>query len=243
MVVARGALDVEWLVILLSGGGATYAVWRLRALRLDRQERAQELDQARRIAEEDVTVFGEQLQRLDGEVGDRQLGPAARDAFQLALDIYERARSDAPGLGTREDVDRLVETLVDGRFAIACVRADVAGEPRPERRTPCFFNPQHGPSVTDVEATPRGHGTHSFPACRQCAARVRARQRPEIRMVRVGARSVPYWEAGTRTVLDDYGYAAAGQGTGPNISWIMDTAMQGDWDLGHYSDRKERRED
>ena len=61
---------------------------------------------------------------------------------------------------------------------------------------PCFFNPQHGPSVFEVAFTPRGHGTHKVPVCASDVARHRAKEKPQVREVEVGGRRVPYYEAG-----------------------------------------------
>jgi hypothetical protein len=79
---------------------------------------------------------------------------------------------------------------------MVCVQARVAAEPIPQRRVPCFFNPQHGPSVRDVEWTPPGRGTRIVPACAQDAARVAARQKPDVRYVTIRSGKVPYFEAG-----------------------------------------------
>jgi hypothetical protein len=226
---------VEWLVVLLSGGAGTFAVWRVRGMRWERLRRAEELDRARRIAEEDVTVFGEQLSRLGADVGARELDAATRDTYQLALDAYERGKWDAPRLRGPDEISALVDTLGRGRYAMACVRAAVDGREPPAVRVPCFFNPQHGPSATDVVWTPPRRGTRTLPACRRCASRVAARERPEIRMVRIGSLSVPYWQAGSVSLPFSYGYFAAGQATGPRISWIVDTALTGDWDMGHWT--------
>jgi hypothetical protein len=230
---------MEWVLLLLAGGGAgTYAGWRVREARAERRLRATELEQARQVAEEDVTVFGEQLQRLGADVGDRGLDRPTRDAYQHALDAYERAKWDAPRLRHPDQISALVDTLGSGRYAMACVRAAVEGRRPPEHRVPCFFNPQHGPSVRDVEWTPPGRGTRMFPACQRCAAQVDARERPEIRMVRIGDRRVPFWEAGSVSMPYSHGYFAGGLATGPGVSWIFDTAIAGDWDLEHYGDQR-----
>ncbi|QZY30470.1 hypothetical protein [Nocardioides coralli] len=227
---------MEWLLLLLTGGAGTYAVWRVREVRADRLVHAHKLEQARHIAEEDVTVFGEQLQRLDAEVGDRELGPEAQESYRLALHAYERAAWDASRLRDPDQISALVDTLGSGRYAMACVRAALEGHEPPELRVPCFFNPQHGPSVKDVQWTPPGRGTRMLPACRRCADQVASRERPEIRMVRIGSHRVPYWEAGTVTLPYSYGYFASGQATGPIINWVGETALQGDWEMGHYGD-------
>jgi len=79
---------------------------------------------------------------------------------------------------------------------MACVRARVAGEPLPTRRPPCFFDPRHGLSVTDVSWTPAGGTPRDVPACALDAERVRAGAEPDVRKVMVGAQRVPYWQGG-----------------------------------------------
>ncbi|MEU1307105.1 hypothetical protein ABZ443_46500, partial [Streptomyces shenzhenensis] len=43
-----------------------------------------------------------------------------------------------------------------GRASLAQLSARRAGRPLPARRPPCFFDPRHGPSVTDAGWTPPG---------------------------------------------------------------------------------------
>jgi hypothetical protein len=179
------------------------------AARDGRRERRDELDGVRRLADEDVTIFGEQLQVLDTEMAGRALDEAARRDYQCALDAYEAAQRSVPRLRVADEVSTVVDTLATGRYALACVRARVAGEPVPELRVPCFFNPQHGPSVTDVVWTRPGRGTRTVPACVQDAARVAAREQPDLRLVRIGARRVPYWEAGAAYLPYGQGYFPA----------------------------------
>jgi hypothetical protein len=168
--------------------------WRARsALRRTAQE---ELDGVRRLADEDVTILGEQLQRLDAEVGGRVLDEPTRIDYQVALDSYEAAQRAVRRIGTADEVSKITDTLSTGRFALACVQARLAGRPLPEHRTPCFFNPQHGPAVTYLNWTPPGRGTRSVPACAQDAARIAHHEAPEVRSVRIGSRQVPYWQAG-----------------------------------------------
>ena len=187
---------MEWILIALLGGGGAYAARKLSAARAERAERAEELADARRLAEEDVTVFGEELQRLDGQVHPDRLDEPTRADYQKALDAYESAKQSVDGLRDAGQVSAVVDTLATGRYAMACVQARVAGRAVPELRPPCFFNPQHGPSVRDVVWTRPKGGTRSLPACSQDAARVAAHEKPDLRLVRIGSRQVPWWEAG-----------------------------------------------
>jgi hypothetical protein len=213
---------MEWLLLALAAGGAaTWTARRLSSLRADRREQAVVLDQMRRLGDEDVTVFGEQLQRLDRTLAGRPLDPSAQHDYQTALDAYERGKWDAPRMQHPDEISRLVDTLATGRFALACVHAWIEGRPRPELRVPCFFNPQHGPSSRDVMWTTARRGTRIVPACSRCAAQVAAREKPEVLTVDVGSRRVPYWEAGAS--LDPYSrgyFPADATAAGAAVAWI-----------------------
>jgi hypothetical protein len=93
-------------------------------------------------------------------------------------------------------VQDVTKILDDGRYAIACVRARVAGEPLPQRRPPCFFDPRHGLSVEDVPYAPLGGADRQVPACALDAERVKAGAEPDARQVMVGTQRVPYWQGG-----------------------------------------------
>jgi hypothetical protein len=215
---------MEWLLLVLVGGGGAWGVRRFRVRRVDARDRREELDGVRGLADEDVTVFGEQLRRLDAQVGAHPLDDDGRADYQRALDAYESAQRAVPRLRDPEEVSTVTDTLASGRYALACVQARVAGAGLPELRTPCFFNPQHGPSVTDVEWTSTRYGTRLVPACAQDAARVAARRPPELRTVTIGGRTVPYWEAGSAFLPYSRGYfaaAAAIHAHGADIGWAF----------------------
>ena len=107
-----------------------------------------------------------------------------------------RRRRAADTITEPEHVKHVTEILEDGRYAMACVRARVAGEPLPTRRPPCFFDPRHGLSVEDVALRPAGRCARDVPACALDAERVQAGAEPDIRKVMVGDRRVPYLQGG-----------------------------------------------
>ena len=226
---------MEWLLLIAAAGGAgVYGVRRLISVRDDRRRQAVELEQVRHIADEDVTVFGDQLRRLGEAVGERTLDEDARTDYQTALDAYERAKWDAPRLEHIDQISTLVDTLATGRYAMVCVRARLAGQPVPELRVPCFFNPQHGPSARDVTWTSVRHGTRRVPACSRCASQVAAHEKPEVLTVQIGPRTVPYWEAGAR--LDPYSrgyFPAESAAVGMAVTWIYTAPDVG---AGSYGD-------
>lgn len=224
---------MEWLVLLLTGGAAAYAWQGIRDLREERRGRAAELDDVRRAAEEDVAVLGEQLRRLDAELAGQCLDEEASEDLRIALDAYDRAARTTGRLRTAEEVTGLLGRLAAGRYAMVCVRARAAGLEAPEPRSPCFFNPQHGPSTTVVEWRPPTRGTRTLPACRQCAARLAGGMPLNVHAVSLGSRRVPYWEVYLPQDRDDHTPPRLTT-TAPCVSWVLDTAMSGDSDLGHY---------
>jgi hypothetical protein len=187
---------MELLLVLAVGGGALWAGSRLRQRQGARRVAREELEVVRRLAGEDVIFLGEELRRLDARTSGRELDEHARRDYQTALDAYESAQRAVDRIGSADEVSRVVDSLAAGRFAIACVLARVEGAPVPKERTPCFFNPQHGPATTEMLWTRPGRGTRRVPACAQDAARGADGQEPEVRMVKLRGRTVPYWEAG-----------------------------------------------
>lgn len=168
-----------------------------------------EMASVQRAADEDVTVLGEELQQLDLELAGRQLDEATRDDYGRALDAYDAAKQSVEAVTHPEHIRHVTEILEDGRYAIACVQARVAGEPLPQRRPPCFFNPQHGPSARDVTWSPDGGAVRQVPACALDAERVEAGADPDTRKVMVGSRRVPYYEAGPAFAPWTAGYFGA----------------------------------
>ncbi len=115
-----------------------------------------------RAAEEDVTRFGEELQALDVTGG--TLDAAARQDYERALDSYEHAKQSLAAVTRPDEVRFVTEILEEGRYAVACLRARVAGQPLPAKRPPCFFNPSHGPSTQNVEWAQQGQRRSSAPS-------------------------------------------------------------------------------
>jgi hypothetical protein len=221
-----------WLLFALGGGGLAVGGRYLWDRRAARRVDAVELEQIRTVADEDVTLLGEELSRLDAEVSGRELDLDTRLDYQRALDAYESAQRAVRHLSTIEAISTVTDTLSTGRYAMVCVRARVKGEPVPERRVPCFFNPQHGPSTTDVVWTQPGRGTRTVPACAQDAARLKVGDEPELRYVQYGFRRVPYWEAGAAFAPYGKGYFASG-GVGASFialaSFDNQSGITGGW--------------
>lgn len=186
-----------------------------------------ELEPVKRLAEEDVTALGVELQDLDIDMAGRDLGAGENADYQRALDAYESSKTAAANMSRPEDIRHVTEILEDGRYAMACVRARVDGLPLPTRRPPCFFDPRHGMSVVDVAYTPPGGARRDVPACQLDAERVRAGAEPDIRKVMVGSRRVPYWQGGRAYQPYAQGYFG---GFGPMEWMFMGMMFSGGFD-------------
>ena len=188
-----GGVVVLVLVVLAV---AAFVVVRRRNREAADQRAAAELAPVKKLAFEDVTALGVQLQDLDLELAGKQLDAGANADYQRALDTYEAAKTAADRIERPEQVQDVTKILDDGRYASACVRARVAGEALPQRRPPCFFDPRHGLSVEDVTYAPVGGTDRQVPACALDAERVKAGAEPDARQVMVGTQRVPYWQGG-----------------------------------------------
>ena len=191
---------------------------------------AADLDASRRAAEEDVTRFGEELQRLDLDVQMAGVDEAMLQDWQRALDSYESAKRSLEMVKTPEDVRHVTTALEDGRYAVACVRARRDGQPLPVRRPPCFFNPSHGPSTTDVDWSPPGGQPRRIPVCGADADRLAQGAEPDIRTVPQGAGRVPYWNAGPAYSPWAMGYFSMYAATGLLPAFMLGSLLASDWD-------------
>src|SRR3954449_1712879 len=186
---------MELLVVLVLIGVVLVVV----VTRSQRRERARELQAlalVRSAAEEDVVRFGEDVTLLGDETAGRQLDEGTRQDYRRALDAYDSAKVALDRVQKPDDVRGITGILEDGRYAIACVQARLAGKPVPARLPPCFFNPQHGPSSENVDWAPPGGVPRSVPACPADAERGKAGAEPDVRKVAVGAGRRPYGQAG-----------------------------------------------
>ena len=184
------------LLALVGGAGLVWLGFRLRARRARGRQQSADLVELRKLCDEDIGLLGDELRRLDAEAATHPPDDASRDDLQAARDAHKTAQQTVGWVTDANEIGSVTETLASGHYALACVQARVEGRPVPKLRVPCFFNPQHGPSVFEVAFTAVGHGTHKVPACASDVARHRTKEKPQIRMVEVGGRRVPYYEAG-----------------------------------------------
>ena len=185
----NGSATAAWLAVggvLVVGGGAGYAFLRRSRKKREERERA-ELDALRTVVDEDITAYGEEVDRLAFTPSESGATDAMRKDYEHALDAYDKAKEQMAAARVPQDVQAVTETLADGRFALATLEARRGGRLLPERRLPCFFDPRHGPSVTDVQWAPTG------------AARARFRPAPTTPHASIPGRTPrPAWSTPTR---------------------------------------------
>jgi len=193
-----------------------------------------QLSEVRAAVDQDVTEFGERLARFD--ITDPDFDDQARADLQRALDDYDRAKRSAQLMTNANQAEQVTSALEDGRYSLACVQAQVNGEPAPERRAPCFVDPRHGPSVADVLWTPPGMdgaAERDVPMCRACKTAVEDGYLPAAREVEVAGGQRPYWQAGRHFGGYAMGYYAPF--TGIMTGLFMGSMLGGMWAAPAYA--------
>lgn len=189
-----GALIGLGVVAAVGGGGAYALVKRNRKKKEElRREAVARLGV---VVDEDITAFGEELDRLDFHPGEPGADDAMRADYGQGLDSYEKAKQIMASVRYPEEVKGVTQALEDGRYALARLDARRQGRPLPERRSPCFFDPRHGPSTEDADWAPAGGAARTVPVCAADAVRLRDGQDPAVRTVDTEHGPRPYYDAG-----------------------------------------------
>jgi hypothetical protein len=228
---------------LAGAGGAALLVSRRRR----RREQAQRFAEVKDNARDDLVALGDDLRALDIDVELPRTRPEVKADYELAVQAYDRA-DQAWRLARRpDDLEPVGSALEEGRWAMSSAKARLEDREPPERRSPCFFDPRHGPSTRDVEWAP-GHGQpRMVPACEADALRVERDEDPDAKQVTVGGHRVPYWEAGPAYAPFAGGFFGVGilpalmAGTMMGAAWDVDAGAAsgteiggGDWGGGDF---------
>jgi hypothetical protein len=190
--VGVGVLPLLLIVVLAVGGIAAFSFARNRSRR---RERDAQLSDVKRTANEDLIALGEDIRALDIDTQMPGADPGAKSDYERAVLGYDAANRRLGAARTLQDLQGLGEQLEDARFAMESAKARLAGQPAPERRPPCFFDPRHGPSTTEVDWAPQGGASRMLPVCAACATDIADRRQPNARTVDVDGQSRPWWTA------------------------------------------------
>ncbi|MFI8850218.1 hypothetical protein [Streptomyces sp. 891-h] len=231
-----GAIVTLGILVLLAACCAFLVSWggRRRQARLDREG----LERLRPVVDEDITAFGEELGRIGFDPSSaapgmaREDADAAREDYARALDAYEDAKATMASARRPQEVRKVSESLAEGRFALTTLEARLRGDPLPERRPPCFFDPRHGPSVEDVAWTPPGGTERMVPACAADATRLADGEEPLARQVGTPQGARPYWEAGPVYAPWAAGYFGGALLPGMLMGTMLGSALGGPYAYG-----------
>ena len=161
-----------------------------------RQRRQRELKEAKLAAQDDLIALSAGVTDHDADVAIRS-NPEAAEEQAAALSAYERGTAALDAARRPRDMGAVSRAIAEGQYHLACAEALAAGQPRPDRRPSCFFDPRHGMSVSDVHWTPAEGGPgRSVPACSACAHKVEQGIEPDMRKVEADGGPVSYVNAG-----------------------------------------------
>ena len=147
-------------------------------------------------------VFGERRRRREQELVEKDRWRVARKLMDEDVTVLGEQVAQLH-VDTFTAVEQVVADARYHRAAVICLRD---GEPLPERREPCFFNPQHGPSMQDVQWAPPSGTARTIGVCAADARALAAGDEPLVRMVRVGDRWVPWHLSGGMEGAIDAGH-------------------------------------
>ena len=170
-----------------------FAIWRP-----IRKRREQELKEAKVAAQDDLIALSDRLtdRQADVSISNQDNGDAAEEQ-RAALAAYERGTAALDAATRARDMGAVSRAIAEGQYHLACADAYADGQPRPERRPSCFFDPRHGMSVRDVYWTPSSGGAgRTVPACSACASQADRGIEPKMRNVEVNGAQVSYVNAG-----------------------------------------------
>jgi hypothetical protein len=218
-----GGLVTLGAVALIGGGGA-YAMVR-RSRRKKEEAEREAVEKLRKVVDEDITAFGEELDRLDFHPAEPGADDAMRAYYSQALDSYEKAKDIMAAVQHPQEVTGVTRALEDGRFALAALDARRRGRALPERRPPCFFDPRHGPSTEDADWAPAGGAARSVPVCAADAVRLREGRDPMVRTVDTEYGPRPYYDAGPAYGPWAGGYFGGGVLPGLLVGTVLGSMM------------------
>jgi hypothetical protein len=156
---------------------------------------SKEFEQVRRVAQQDLGLLSGDLLALDPVVNSAGAAPLAVADYRAASAKFELASRSLDEAHTVDDLRHVSAAIDEARYSLACARARIGGEPVPERRAPCFFDPSHGVSLSDVDWTMPDGSTRKVPACGNCAVAVMRGTLPDYRQVDTDEGRVPHWDA------------------------------------------------
>ena len=190
----EGGIGAGGLILLGLGGAGAAALVVSRRRRM--REDAERFAEVKGDARDDLVVLGDEIRALDLDMQMPGVSDETRADYETAVNAYDNANRTFELARRPQDLEPVGAALEEGRWAMTSTRARLDGREPPERRSPCFFDPRHGPSTREVEWAPAGGAPRMVPTCEADAQRLERGEDPETREVTVGGERMPYWAAG-----------------------------------------------
>lgn len=200
-------------------------------IRPRRARRARDLKDAKAAAQDDLLALNQQITDRDSDVAIQQHPDAAAEQA-AALAAYERGTAALDAARKPQDMLLVSRNIAEAQYRLAAAEALAHGQPKPDRRPSCFFDPRHGMSVADVAWTPPDGGpTREVPVCADDLHKIERGVEPQMRTVRQTGSQAPVYYANA-------GFAPAywgGYGYGPDLftGFLLGSALSGGWGGGY----------
>ncbi len=197
----------------------------LLVVRPRRARRARELKDAKVAAQDDLLALNQQITDQDSNVAIQQ-HPDAAAAQAAALAAYERGTAALDAARKPQDMMAVSRNIGEAQYRLAVADALAHGQPAPERRPSCFFDPRHGMSVADAPWTPPDGGpTRDVPVCANDLHKIEQGIEPEMRTVQQTGSPAPVYYANSGFAPVYWG----GYGLGPGLftGFLLGEALSG----------------
>ena len=151
-------------------------------------------------ARSDLAAVADEVGVLDVDVQSPAAPPDAGDRYGEALGSFMLAGEQLERAQRPADLVAVGAALERARYELACTRAMLDGVDLPVRAAPCLFDPRHGSSAAEAQWSPSHSGAADLrdarpvPACAADAARLADGVAPDVRIVSLGGRPMPYWD-------------------------------------------------
>ncbi len=183
-------------VVVLLGAGGYFFLLRPR-INQQRLEQEQQLGEAKLAAQDDLIALNSKITDRDNDTTIAGNSEATTEQA-AALDAYERGTSALDAARKPADMGAVSRSIAEGQYRLACAESVAHGQPKPDRRPMCFFDPRHGMSVADVSwAPPDGGQSRTVAACIDCQRIVERGDQPVMRLVQDrNGNQIQYADAG-----------------------------------------------
>ncbi|MDQ2810526.1 MAG: hypothetical protein M3Z75_01260 [Actinomycetota bacterium] len=166
----------------------------LLVVRPRRARKQRELQDAKAAAQDDLLALNQRITDRVSDIAVQQNQEAAAEQA-AALAAYERGTAALDAARRPEDMLAVSRAIAEAQYRLAAAEALAHGQPRPERRPSCFFDPRHGMSVANVPWTPPdGRPSREVPVCANDLHKIERGLEPEMRTVQqTGSPSPVYY--------------------------------------------------